>query len=266
MAVEKTSNTSSLAEYIDRILDKGITLNSTENFCCPDCDANRYVLSSVETYLKYAEAVGLTESAAVPAAIPFGETTIQEPKFVKPCCRNVRASVETYLKYAEAVGLTQSAAVPPALPFFEGKSITQTNNNGFGSSNSCLHPVEIFLKEITNLAVNGDLTPDCNNGFDECFQELGNIVNLDRLLDKGLIEEGTILGDTKLCTLVNFFKNNDFNLDQPNSSTLDEIMDRILDKGIIIDCNQGTLTISSVETYLKYAEAVGLTQSAAVPA
>ncbi|MDD1462267.1 gas vesicle structural protein GvpA, partial [Dolichospermum sp. ST_sed2] len=58
-----------------------------------------------------------------------------------------------------------------------------------------------------------------------------------------------------------------------------EVIDRILDKGIVIDAwvrvslvgiellaIEARIVIASVETYLKYAEAVGLTQSAAVPA
>lgn len=52
---------------LDSILDKGDVSNIC-NICCPDCGTNTdYVFSSVETYLKYAEAVGLTQSAAVPA-------------------------------------------------------------------------------------------------------------------------------------------------------------------------------------------------------
>jgi hypothetical protein len=64
---KQTDPTKSWAEIIDLILDKGIVSNSC-NICCPDCGVNTdYTFSSVETYLKYAEAVGLTQSAAVPA-------------------------------------------------------------------------------------------------------------------------------------------------------------------------------------------------------
>jgi len=44
------------------------------------------------------------------------------------------------------------------------------------------------------------------------------------------------------------------------------MLDRILDKGIVIQCYRGQIIIASVETYLKWAEAMGLTQSAAIPA
>ena len=71
MAVEKTNSSSSLAEVIDRILDKGIVIDAwvRVSLCGIELLAieARIVIASVETYLKYAEAVGLTQSAAVPA-------------------------------------------------------------------------------------------------------------------------------------------------------------------------------------------------------
>jgi gas vesicle structural protein len=59
------------------------------------------------------------------------------------------------------------------------------------------------------------------------------------------------------------------------SSTLVEVIDRILDKGLVIDfwvtvaligieivSIEGRVVVASVETYLKYAEAMGLSASA----
>jgi hypothetical protein len=71
MAVEKTNSSSSLAEVIDRILDKGIVIDAWVSVSLVGIELlaieARIVIASVETYLKYAEAVGLTQSAAVPA-------------------------------------------------------------------------------------------------------------------------------------------------------------------------------------------------------
>ncbi|MDH6099958.1 gas vesicle structural protein GvpA [Anabaenopsis sp. FSS-46] len=71
MAVEKTNSSSSLAEVIDRILDKGIVIDAWARVSLVSIELlaieARIVIASVETYLKYAEAVGLTQSAAVPA-------------------------------------------------------------------------------------------------------------------------------------------------------------------------------------------------------
>ncbi|AVZ29872.1 MULTISPECIES: gas vesicle structural protein GvpA [Cyanophyceae] len=71
MAVEKTNSSSSLAEVIDRILDKGIVIDAWVRVSLVGIELiaieARIVIASVETYLKYAEAIGLTQSAAVPA-------------------------------------------------------------------------------------------------------------------------------------------------------------------------------------------------------
>jgi hypothetical protein len=72
MAVEKTNSSSSLVEVIDRILDKGIVLDLWARVSLVGIEILaielRLVIASVETYLKYAEAVGLTATAAAPVA------------------------------------------------------------------------------------------------------------------------------------------------------------------------------------------------------
>jgi hypothetical protein len=68
MAVEKSMASSSLVEVIDRILDKGIVLDAWVRISLLGIELltvdARVVIASVETYLKYAEAVGLTALAA----------------------------------------------------------------------------------------------------------------------------------------------------------------------------------------------------------
>ncbi len=67
MAVEKTVASSSLAEVVDRILDKGIVVDAYVRVSLVGIELlaieARAVVAGVETYLKYAEAVGLTASA-----------------------------------------------------------------------------------------------------------------------------------------------------------------------------------------------------------
>ena len=69
--VQKSTNSSSLAEVVDRILDKGIVIDAWVKVSLVGIELitteARVVVASVETYLKYAEAVGLTSSAAMPA-------------------------------------------------------------------------------------------------------------------------------------------------------------------------------------------------------
>ena len=69
--VMKSTDSSSLAEVVDRIIDKGIVIDAWVKISLVGIELitieARVVVASVETYLKYAEAVGLTASAAAPA-------------------------------------------------------------------------------------------------------------------------------------------------------------------------------------------------------
>ena len=71
MAVEKTNASSSLVEVIDRILDKGIVIDAWARVSLVGIELlaveARVVVASVETFLKYAEAVGLTAQEAATA-------------------------------------------------------------------------------------------------------------------------------------------------------------------------------------------------------
>jgi hypothetical protein len=71
MAVEKAIGSSSLAEVIDRILDKGLVVDAWVRVSLVGIELlaveARVVVAGVDTWLKYAEAVGLTATAAVPA-------------------------------------------------------------------------------------------------------------------------------------------------------------------------------------------------------
>ena len=66
--VQKTMDSSSLAEVVDRILDKGIVVDAWARVSLVGIEIlsieARVVVASVDTFLKYAEAVGLTAAAA----------------------------------------------------------------------------------------------------------------------------------------------------------------------------------------------------------
>lgn len=70
--INKTTDSSSLAEVVDRILDKGIVIDAFARVSLVGIELvsieARVVVASVETYLKYAEAIGLTATAASPNA------------------------------------------------------------------------------------------------------------------------------------------------------------------------------------------------------
>jgi hypothetical protein len=194
-------------EILDEILNKGI-IQSNENFdlCCPDCiqnmngnDVGIYVLASVETYLKFAEAMGCTVN------VGFIGTC--------DCCTHIKASLQTYLQYAESAGVNPPNPEVPCSDNF----------------NSCVNALFSGLTQI----------------------------EIDGILDKGIIEYGSISGSSQLCRindyaeLVNSLTN--------NAVSTPEIIERILDKGIVISCLNDEIVITYVENWIQYAEAIGLT-------
>jgi len=68
MAVEKAIASSSLVEVVDRILDKGVVIDAWVRVSLVGIELlaveARVVVASVETFLKYAEAVGLLPETA----------------------------------------------------------------------------------------------------------------------------------------------------------------------------------------------------------
>jgi hypothetical protein len=68
MAVQTSIASSGVAEVLDRILDKGLVLDAWVRVSLLGLEIltveARVVLAGVETYLKYAEAIGLTAPAA----------------------------------------------------------------------------------------------------------------------------------------------------------------------------------------------------------
>jgi len=87
-AIQRSTETSSLAEVINTILDKGIVIDAWATVSLVGIQIlsieARVVIASVETYLKYAEAIGLT-SGSTPqglknAAMPLpAATTVAAP-------------------------------------------------------------------------------------------------------------------------------------------------------------------------------------------
>lgn len=67
MAVQTSIASSGLAEVVDRILDKGIVIDAWVKVSLLGLELlaveARVVVAGVETYLKYAEAIGLTVPA-----------------------------------------------------------------------------------------------------------------------------------------------------------------------------------------------------------
>ena len=74
MAVERAPGGTSLIDVLDRILDKGIVVDAWVHISLVGIDLitveARVVVASIDTYLRYAEALGITSTVARPAAGP----------------------------------------------------------------------------------------------------------------------------------------------------------------------------------------------------
>jgi hypothetical protein len=74
MALERAPAGASLIDVLDRVLDKGIIIDAYVRVSVIGIDLlsveARIVVASVETYLKFAEAIGVTDFAARPSIPP----------------------------------------------------------------------------------------------------------------------------------------------------------------------------------------------------
>lgn len=81
MAVERVSGGSSLIDVLDRVLDKGIVIDAWVRISLVGIDLitveARVVVASIDTYLKYADAVGLTGLVSRPQ-LAGGEEVLEE--------------------------------------------------------------------------------------------------------------------------------------------------------------------------------------------
>src|SRR5437868_2885026 len=91
MAVERVSGGSSLIDVLDRVLDKGIVIDAWVRISLVGIDLitveARVVVASIDTYLKYADAVGLVGLVARPT---LEEGTVGEIAEVSESTRRTR--------------------------------------------------------------------------------------------------------------------------------------------------------------------------------
>src|ERR1700751_338702 len=79
MPVERTTGGTSLIDVLDRVLDKGIVIDAWVRVSLVGIDLvtveARVVVASIDTYLKYSEAVGITAPVSRPREVSAGETS-----------------------------------------------------------------------------------------------------------------------------------------------------------------------------------------------
>lgn len=307
------------------LIDRGFYFNGC-NVCPGNCQ-QPYVVSSIETFLKYGEAIGLSDydpnSQTWSLDIPEG------------CCIKSGGSVETYLKWAEATGGSNNEGIETIIPiqfyisdgdedqliilypestlhngkpwycfdkptcqrvvYYANSGIhtgcwvySESGLNGEAISTLCLqidlpgdHPEEVSWDLVSeNYEYNiiysrFDTVTDTNCPEDSSFRDclisfhtiLGVSINSEEaftIIDKGIAELGKIGELGMLCQIINTIKEVAPNL------TVTEVVEYtiyLLDKGIVsvndssnsVQSPEGECYgfLSSVESYLKYAEAVG---------
>ncbi|HEX8822407.1 MAG TPA: gas vesicle protein GvpJ [Archangium sp.] len=81
--IQKSTDSSSLAEVISIILDKGIVIDAWATVSLVGIQIlsveARVVIASVDTYLKYASAIGLTEGGSTARALKNAATSAALP-------------------------------------------------------------------------------------------------------------------------------------------------------------------------------------------
>lgn len=100
MPVERAAGGTSLIDVLDRVLDKGIIIDAWLRVSLVGIDLitveARVVVASIDTYLRYAEALGITTPVARPAAPPPQAREELQPGFEMPITptRRTAASAE----------------------------------------------------------------------------------------------------------------------------------------------------------------------------
>jgi len=122
--------------------------------------------------------------------------------------------------------------------------------------------IESYLKYIEFWQV--EQPECCKTDFESCLNKFSTIVDLDTLLDKGVVEVDGFGGNTLLCKIYDLFINTSEDLF--NGSTYGEVLDRFLDKGFVAYCCDCNVVIGSVEAFLKWWEATDGCGTATPPA
>ena len=188
----------------------------------------------VQTYLlakQYTPYLYFTEPTYT---IPFSEYGVfipyQEGMLLPDTGFYTIASVETSLKLAEAIYLNSNNS----FKWEFAKRLFKIDS----TAKSCGASVETYLKLAEAYRNLGNIKTNFNKDFVESFKNLkafdaktfGNYEYFDRILDKGIVEWGTIGGKSQIDTLIELTSK----IVRTNPQTGVENLDRILDLGIAI--------------------------------
>src|SRR4026207_1309356 len=112
MAVERSPSGSSLIDVLDRVLDKGIVIDAWVRVSLVGIDLvtveARIVVASIDTYLKYSEAVGITAPVSRPRELVADTDSELE--------RVMRANAELRRRLEPATACPDRRRAPAARP------------------------------------------------------------------------------------------------------------------------------------------------------
>jgi hypothetical protein len=116
MPVERTSGGTSLIDVLDRVLDKGIVIDAWVRVSLVGIDLitveARVVVASIDTYLKYSEAVGTVAPVAKP--LPLEAPASHEAVMAENAALRARLAATSAALGTEATASAGAAA--PARP------------------------------------------------------------------------------------------------------------------------------------------------------
>ena len=120
MPVERTPGGTSLIDVLDRVLDKGIVIDAWVRVSLVGIDLitveARVVVASIDTYLKYSEAVGQVASVSRPQAELAHQSVLAENVALRAELAASKASLVKAVgaKASAKVSRAQSARAPQA--------------------------------------------------------------------------------------------------------------------------------------------------------
>ena len=100
---------------------------------------------------------------------------------------------------------------------------------------------------------NTEQPPCCTTDFESCLNKFSNIIDVNQLLNLGVIEANGYSGNTLLCKIYELFINTPEDL--LGGITLTEAFASILQNGFVSYCCDCNVIIGSIEQFLKWWEA-----------
>lgn len=218
----------SIISNLQDALETGIFISAAEcDYCCPDCDTtNRYILT------------GLTEDY-----LSFISSFYDGQNYcLAPCCLNTQLSLRGYVTLKD---------------LFVGP----TDVNEFVRAKEVKAKVEVNIAEPSYSPINIPFPPNCPCGtdFQDCVNSLKSLFPTlwNKILgETGIIEESTISNTTTLCIVKNIIESIEYLSEQERS----EILLAILNIGIVVECTDQGMIITSVAGYADYIKSILETQ------